>query len=518
MQTSWFLLRMALFEEFGEGYVMRFLKKLCKEWWQVPDFHEALDKAWKVYEQVSFFRQYFLQFLKCMMLEMHAQVQLEWAQAQSKKEVARRVFVSAEPMKEGVDASPMNYLSADDAVDVMLGDSSYVGCAYVHDEGVAMTCEACPKEARARSTTQICSKSLDDVLPRVNFSFLFNYTKGVDKVPNQDNKKIEDMVEEVPTISMVLNKPYNQDTTIFIEDIPSVAITDDESIADENVEEEALVNEDATMYDKESKGTDFDADFEEDNLNDDAAHGQDTLKQDFEVHANLDEGMHDIYNEEQVHWIRDEDFLLLEVEEKEDDFLLVAIPSSKYRPLEDLIKEWCMKVLLSLMMSVAVQHVTKIQMCLCGVVLYNDLNAEQVFDSMEDKDDVFEDQVVSNEADLQSKQDSLDGILKQWGSNVVMHLLLKLASLFASRVSLCILGAYFWQPIFQDNSSGNDDSTFILFEEQEFGDEEYSMGLCLPWWIVFLAGFTWFMRLIFWATYSWPFDPGGHAQDFASTA
>ena len=38
-------------------------------------------------------------------------------------------------------------------------------------------------------------------------------------------------------------------------------------------------------------------------------------------------------------------FCYWRVEEKEDDFLLVAIPSSKYRPLEYLIKEWCMKVL-----------------------------------------------------------------------------------------------------------------------------------------------------------------------------
>ena len=136
------------------------------------------------------------------------------------------------------------------------------------------------------------------------------------------------------------------------------------------------------------------------------------------------------------------------------------------------------------------QHVTKIQMCLCGVVLYDEMNQKQVFKSMEDEDVVFEDQVVSVEADLQSKPDSLDGIPKQWGSHIVMHLLLKSASLFASRVSLCVLGAYFWQPIFHDNSSGDDDSVFILFEEQEFGDEDYSMGLCHPWWIVFFTGFT----------------------------
>ena len=64
VHTNWFLLHMALFDEFGEGYVMRSLKRLCKEWWQVPDFKQALDKAWKVYEQVSFFRQDFFAVLE----------------------------------------------------------------------------------------------------------------------------------------------------------------------------------------------------------------------------------------------------------------------------------------------------------------------------------------------------------------------------------------------------------------------------------------------------------------------
>ena len=39
VQGSWFLLCMALFEEFGEGYGMKSLKRLCQEGWQVADFH-----------------------------------------------------------------------------------------------------------------------------------------------------------------------------------------------------------------------------------------------------------------------------------------------------------------------------------------------------------------------------------------------------------------------------------------------------------------------------------------------
>ena len=38
VQGSWFLSRMALFAEFGEGYVMQSLKMLCQEGWQVADF------------------------------------------------------------------------------------------------------------------------------------------------------------------------------------------------------------------------------------------------------------------------------------------------------------------------------------------------------------------------------------------------------------------------------------------------------------------------------------------------
>lgn len=284
------------------------------------------------------------QFLKCMILEMHVQVQLEWVQAQSKQEVIRIVFVSTVPIKKGMDTSPMNYLSTDDAVDVILGDSSYVGCAYAHDELFAMTCEVQHDEARAHSTTKLCSNPFEVVLPMVNYLFLFSHTRGVGKVPNQDKKKIVDAVKEIPSISMISNEFYNQGTPVFIEEMPTLATMDDESIEDEDVEEEAIASEDIDdeiMHDESSEDTDFDDAFEQEHLNNKVAQGQDNLNQDFEVRMNLDEAMHAIDVEEQVPWMSYEDFPLLEVEDKEDDFLLVAIPIPKYRPLEDLIKERC---------------------------------------------------------------------------------------------------------------------------------------------------------------------------------
>ena len=59
-----------------------------------------------------------------------------------------------------------------------------MGCAYVHDEGCAMTCEAHHDEARDHSTKKMCSNPFEVVLPMVNYSFLFSHTKGVGKVPN----------------------------------------------------------------------------------------------------------------------------------------------------------------------------------------------------------------------------------------------------------------------------------------------------------------------------------------------
>ena len=107
VQGSWFLLRMALFEEFGEGYVMQSLKWLCQEGWQVAEFQQAFNQAWKVYEQVSFFRYDFLIVLKSQILEMHYQAQLEWTKVQSMQE-----------MKDaGIHAPSILYLSTDEVVD-----------------------------------------------------------------------------------------------------------------------------------------------------------------------------------------------------------------------------------------------------------------------------------------------------------------------------------------------------------------------------------------------------------------
>lgn len=172
-----------------------------------------------------------------------------------------------------------------------------------------------------------------------------------------------------------------------------------------------------------------------------------------------------------------------------------------------------MQVLLRLMMSATVQHATKIQMCLCEVILYDEWNQKQVFKSMEDEDVVLYDLHVEDQvdSDLQRKPSFLDGIPKQWGSQFLLQMLLKVSSLFVSRVSLCVLGAYFWRPIFHEASSGDDDSIFILIEAHGLGDEDSSssMGQCHTWWIVFFAKFLWFIRLIVWATSFWPYDPRG---------
>ena len=106
VQGSWFLLRMALFEEFGEGYVMQSLKRLCQEGWQVADFQQVFTQVWTVYEQVSFFRYDFLNVLKLQILEMHYQAQLEWIKVQSMQEVK----------DAGMHASSMHYLSTDEVV------------------------------------------------------------------------------------------------------------------------------------------------------------------------------------------------------------------------------------------------------------------------------------------------------------------------------------------------------------------------------------------------------------------
>lgn len=87
VQTSWFVLKNALYEELSEGKVMKSMRLLCKEWRKVWDFEARFEEIWRAYTQVSYFRHDFMQFLKSQMLEMHYQVRLEWAKAQSIQKV-----------------------------------------------------------------------------------------------------------------------------------------------------------------------------------------------------------------------------------------------------------------------------------------------------------------------------------------------------------------------------------------------------------------------------------------------
>ena len=50
VQTSWFALKNALYEEFGEGKVMKSLRLLSKGWWQFWDFEVCFEQIWKAYE------------------------------------------------------------------------------------------------------------------------------------------------------------------------------------------------------------------------------------------------------------------------------------------------------------------------------------------------------------------------------------------------------------------------------------------------------------------------------------
>ena len=69
VQSSWFLLKHALLEEFGNGQVLESMQLLCQVWWQVPDYEQKFDVLWKAYEQMSFFHDNFLHVLKKKMLE-----------------------------------------------------------------------------------------------------------------------------------------------------------------------------------------------------------------------------------------------------------------------------------------------------------------------------------------------------------------------------------------------------------------------------------------------------------------
>ena len=46
VQMSWFLLNIALPEEFGEASVMDYLKILCQEWWEVHNFELCFATMW----------------------------------------------------------------------------------------------------------------------------------------------------------------------------------------------------------------------------------------------------------------------------------------------------------------------------------------------------------------------------------------------------------------------------------------------------------------------------------------
>lgn len=87
-------LKNAVYEEFGEGKVMRSMRLQCKGWWQVRDFKTRFKEVWMAYTQVSYFFLDFVRFSKSQMLVMHDQVCLECAKAQSIEEKATKLQAS----------------------------------------------------------------------------------------------------------------------------------------------------------------------------------------------------------------------------------------------------------------------------------------------------------------------------------------------------------------------------------------------------------------------------------------
>ena len=72
VQSSWFHLKNALYDEFGQGEVMEAMHLLRQICWLVPNYEQVFDIIWRIYEQVSFFESAFLQGIKEQMLEKYA--------------------------------------------------------------------------------------------------------------------------------------------------------------------------------------------------------------------------------------------------------------------------------------------------------------------------------------------------------------------------------------------------------------------------------------------------------------
>ena len=77
VQSSWFLLKQALLEEFGDGQVLESMQLLSQVWWKVSNYEDCFHALWKVYEQVSLFHETFLHVLKRKMLEEYRLASLE---------------------------------------------------------------------------------------------------------------------------------------------------------------------------------------------------------------------------------------------------------------------------------------------------------------------------------------------------------------------------------------------------------------------------------------------------------
>ena len=172
VQISWFALKNALYEEFGEGKVMKLMRLLCKEWWQVRDFGVCFEQIWKAYEQVSFFRRDFFQFFKSQVLEMHYQIRLEWAKAQSMQEVK----------DAGIQASLMAYLSTDEVVDIYLKEKR-VSCVHVPKEDPLTRMEFSCDKVVSTKNKEWMSKFLDEL---------------------QANRKTELLIEAAPAAKVEL--------------------------------------------------------------------------------------------------------------------------------------------------------------------------------------------------------------------------------------------------------------------------------------------------------------------------
>ena len=129
VQSSWFLLKQELLEEFGNGQVMESMQLLCQVWWQVPNFEQCFDVLWKVYERVSFFHGCFVRTLKERMLEKYKKASIQ-LQGLYEDEVVVQVCMHKSAI--GMDNA------FEDIVTIHRKDMPSTSSSLVHDESEAM--------------------------------------------------------------------------------------------------------------------------------------------------------------------------------------------------------------------------------------------------------------------------------------------------------------------------------------------------------------------------------------------